>query len=98
MVLFRRFTIGLTIHLVKINHVSNDIYEELEKSCHCFGFYCSIRAHLERSKIVGNLICVFIMNYETIDHIVCSWIKCQLMLSLPAVSGWVLTFLVESSE
>jgi hypothetical protein len=29
--------------------------------------------------------------------IVCSWIKCRLMLSHPVVSGWVLTFLVESS-
>jgi hypothetical protein len=27
--------------------------------------------------------------------IVCSWIKCRLMLSHPVVSGWVLTFLVE---
>jgi hypothetical protein len=27
----------------------------------------------------------------------CSWIKCRLMLTHPAVSGWVFTFLVESS-
>jgi hypothetical protein len=31
---------------------------------------CSIRAHLERLRIVGNPICVCMMNYETIDHII----------------------------
>jgi hypothetical protein len=31
--------------------------------------HCSIRAHLERFRIVGDPICVCIMNYETVDHI-----------------------------
>jgi hypothetical protein len=44
----------------------------------------SIRAHLERNKIVGNPICVYMMNYETVDHIIwkCSRFeveRCQLL-------------------
>jgi hypothetical protein len=30
--------------------------------------HCSIRDHLERFKIVGDLICVCMMNYETVDQ------------------------------
>jgi hypothetical protein len=36
--------------------------------------HCSIRAHLERFRIVGDPICVCMMNYETVDHII--W-KCS---------------------
>jgi ribonuclease HI len=32
--------------------------------------YCSIRAHLERFRIVGDPICVCMMNYETVDRII----------------------------
>jgi hypothetical protein len=32
--------------------------------------HCSIRAHLERFRIVGDPICVCVMNYETVDHII----------------------------
>jgi hypothetical protein len=34
--------------------------------------HCSIRAHLERFRIVGDPICVcmIMMNYETVDHII----------------------------
>jgi hypothetical protein len=53
--------------------------------------HCSIRAHLERFKIVGDPICVCMMNYETVDHII--WECCrfederrQLLLGLAAVN------------
>jgi hypothetical protein len=32
--------------------------------------HCSIRAYLERFRIVGDPICVCMMNYETVDHII----------------------------
>jgi hypothetical protein len=36
--------------------------------------HCSIRAHLERFKVVGDPISVCMMNYETVDHFI--W-KCS---------------------
>jgi hypothetical protein len=53
--------------------------------------HCSIRAHLERFKIVGDPICVCMMNYETVDHIIweCSRFedeRRQLILGLAAVN------------
>jgi hypothetical protein len=32
--------------------------------------HCSIRAHLDLFRIVGDPICVCMMNYETVDHII----------------------------
>jgi hypothetical protein len=32
--------------------------------------HCSIRAHLEQFRIVGDPICVCMINYETVDHII----------------------------
>jgi hypothetical protein len=32
--------------------------------------HCSNRAHLERFKIVEDPICVCVMNYEAVDHII----------------------------
>jgi hypothetical protein len=34
--------------------------------------HCSIQTHLERFRIVGDPICVCMMNYETVDHIIWS--------------------------
>jgi hypothetical protein len=53
--------------------------------------HCSIRAHLERFRIVGDPICVCMMNYETVDHIIweCSRFedeRRQLLLGLAAVN------------
>jgi hypothetical protein len=53
--------------------------------------HCSIRAHLERFKIVGDPICVCMMNYEMVDHIIweCSRFedeRRQLLLGLAAVN------------
>jgi hypothetical protein len=53
--------------------------------------HCSIRAHLERFKIVGDPICVCMMNYETVDHIIleCSRFEDesrQLLLGIAAVN------------
>jgi hypothetical protein len=53
--------------------------------------HCSIRAHLERFKIVWDPICVCVMNYETVDHIIweCSIFEVerrQLLLGLAAVN------------
>jgi hypothetical protein len=52
--------------------------------------HCSIRARLERIRIVGDPICVCMMNYETVDHIIweCSRFEVegrQLLLALAAV-------------
>jgi hypothetical protein len=51
--------------------------------------HCSNRAHLERFRIVGDPICVCMMNYETVDHIIweCSRFnneRRQLLLGLAA--------------
>jgi hypothetical protein len=53
--------------------------------------HCSIRAHLDRFRIVGDPICVCMMNYETVDHIIweCSRFEVerrQLLLGLAAVN------------
>jgi hypothetical protein len=32
--------------------------------------HCSIRAHLDRFRIVGDPICLCMMNYETVDYII----------------------------
>jgi hypothetical protein len=54
--------------------------------------HCSIRAHLERFRIVvGDPICVCMMNYETVDHIIweCSRfevVRRQLLLGLVTVN------------
>jgi hypothetical protein len=53
--------------------------------------HCSSRAHLERFRIIGDPICVCMINYETVDHII--W-KCsrfgvgrrQLLLGLAAMN------------
>jgi hypothetical protein len=52
---------------------------------------CSIRAHLERFEIVRDPICVCMMNYDTVDHIIweCSRFedeRRQLLLGLAAVN------------
>jgi hypothetical protein len=52
--------------------------------------HCSIQAHLlERFRIVGDPICVCMMNYETVDHIIWSRFEVerrQLLLGLAAVN------------
>jgi hypothetical protein len=53
--------------------------------------HSSIRAHLERFKIVGDPICVCMMNYETVDHIIweCSRFKIvrrQLLMGIAAMN------------
>jgi hypothetical protein len=53
--------------------------------------HCSIRAHLERFRIVGDPICVCMINYETVDHNIwkCSRFEVerrQLLLGLAAVN------------
>jgi hypothetical protein len=53
--------------------------------------HSSIRAHLERFRIVGDPICVCMMNYETVDQIIweCSRSEVerrQLLLGLKAVN------------
>jgi hypothetical protein len=53
--------------------------------------HCLIRAHLERFRIVGDPICVCMMNYETVDHTIweCSRFeveRCRLLLGLAAVN------------
>jgi hypothetical protein len=52
---------------------------------------CSIQAHLERFRIVGDPICVCMMNYENLDHIIWEWSRFgverrQLLLGLAAVN------------
>jgi hypothetical protein len=51
----------------------------------------SIRAHLERFRIVGDPICVCLMNFETVDHIICEYSRFeverrQLLLGLAAMN------------
>jgi hypothetical protein len=53
--------------------------------------HCSIRAHLDLFRIVGDPICVCMMNYETVDHIIyeCSRFEVerrQLLFGLAAVN------------
>jgi hypothetical protein len=53
--------------------------------------HCSIRAHLDRFKIVSDPTCVCMMNYETVDHIIweCSRFEVErrkLLLGLAAVN------------
>jgi hypothetical protein len=53
--------------------------------------HCSIRAHLERLRIVGDPICLCMMNNKTVDHIIweCSRFEVerrQLLLGLAAVN------------
>jgi hypothetical protein len=51
--------------------------------------HCSIQAHLERLKIVGDPICVCMMNYyETVDQIIweCSREGRQVLLGLAAMN------------
>jgi hypothetical protein len=51
--------------------------------------HCSIWAHLERFKIVGDQLCI--MNYETVDHFFSEWSRFeferhQLLVGLVAIN------------
>jgi hypothetical protein len=53
--------------------------------------HCSIRAHLKRYRIIGDPICVFMMNYEMVDHIIWEFStfeveRRQLLLGLAAAN------------
>jgi hypothetical protein len=48
--------------------------------------HSSIRAHQERFKIVRDPICVCVMNYETVDHIISECSKFEVLLGLTAVN------------
>jgi hypothetical protein len=62
MVLFKRFSIGLTIHLVKKNHVSNDLYAELKKSSTYFTYMVNPQIGRPLSKIVGAIGLFFLIK------------------------------------
>jgi hypothetical protein len=85
-------TVGKLFELLVYRHMYEDLKGQLADCQHSFA---------KGRPTVSNLLdysSFFLSQLRVgVSWIVCSWIKCRLLLSHPAVSSRVLTFLIESS-
>jgi hypothetical protein len=98
-------TVGKLFELLVYRHMYKDLKSQLADCQHGFLKGISTVSNLLEysSFLLKSMGVRWIQSTRTFVRplirsvIVCSWIKPRLMLSHPTVSGWVLTFLVESS-